>query len=147
MSACRTPVVVFVFNRPDKVRRLFDVLRQVRPRMLLVVADGPRADRPDDARRVAAVRGVMDRIDWPCDVLLDGSATNQGCDRRITAGIDWAFRHVEEAILLEDDIVPDPSFFGWCDAMLDRYRGSERSSRSPGATRLAVGVMATTTTS
>ncbi len=125
MTSCRTPVVLFVFNRPDQVRRLLAVLRVVRPATLLLVADGPRPDQPSDAERCLEVRQLLERIDWPCEVLRDYSETNQGCDPRVTAGIDWAFQQVEDAILLEDDVLPHPSFFSWCTEMLERYRDSD----------------------
>jgi hypothetical protein len=51
---------------------------------------------------------------------------NLGCKRRISSGIDWVFRRVEEAVILEDDCVPGEGFFRYCEAMLERYRGDER---------------------
>jgi hypothetical protein len=125
VKACRTPVVVFAFNRPEKIRRLLNVLRLVQPSTLLLAVDGPRPDYPTDVNRCQEVRRLLQGIDWPCEIIRDYSETNQGCDRRIPAGIDWAFEHVDEAILLEDDLLPHPSFFAWCAEMLDRYRGSD----------------------
>ena len=116
------PVVLFLFNRPETLARVVDVLRRVRPRLILVVADGPRPDRPQDAARCRAARAMVERFDWPCDVVRDFAETNMGCSARITSGLDWAFREVSEAIVLEDDIVPDPTFFPWCGRMLDLYR-------------------------
>jgi hypothetical protein len=117
-----TPVVLFVFNRPAKLARLLAVLEKVRPALLLVVADGPRADRPDDAAACAAARALVERPAWPCEVRRNYAEANLGCDPCIAAGIDWVFGQVEQAIFLEDDLLPDPSFFSWCAAMLARYR-------------------------
>jgi hypothetical protein len=36
------------------------------------------------------------------------------------------FEHVEQAIILEDDCIPDPTFFRFCDEMLSRYRDDPR---------------------
>ncbi len=38
----------------------------------------------------------------------------------------WVFEQVEEAILLEDDCLPHPSFFPYCEELLDRYRDEDR---------------------
>src|SRR5258706_16447042 len=122
MSAFATPVVLFVFNRPELLRRLLAVLAAVRPAMLLVVADGPRARHPDDAARCAAVRALVEQVGWPCEIHRLYAATNVGCDPRIASGIEWALSRFEEAIFVEDDHLPDPSFFSWCAAMLARYR-------------------------
>jgi hypothetical protein len=121
LSRLDVPVVLVVFNRPDRVAEVFDVVRAARPATLLVVADGPRTDHPDDPARCRAVRAVVERVDWPCEVVREVSDVNLGCDVRVRSGLDWAFSEVDRAIVLEDDIVPDPSFFRWCAAMLDRY--------------------------
>src|SRR5882724_6402821 len=122
MTAFDTPVVLFVFNRPDKLRRLLAVLSQVRPALLLVVADGPRAEHPEDAARCDAARALIERVAWHCEIRRLYAAVNLGCDPRIASGIDWVFGQVDEAIFFEDDLLPDPSFFAWCSAMLARYR-------------------------
>lgn len=121
-AALDVPVVLFLFNRPETLARVVDVLRRIQPRLVLIVADGPRPDCPQDAARCRAARAVVERLDWPCHVVRDFAETNMGCDARITSGLDWAFGEVAEAIVLEDDVVPDPSFFAWCARMLDRYR-------------------------
>ena len=120
------PVAMMVFNRPDLTARLFEVVRASRPSHLLVIADGPRPDRPGEADACAQVRSILDRVDWPCEVEREFSETNLGCKRRISSGIDWVFQRVEEAIFLEDDCIPGPGFFPYCDELLERYRDDER---------------------
>ena len=121
-----TPVAFLVFNRPDTTRRVFDAIAATRPTTLLVVADGPRADRAGEAERCRAVRAIIDRVDWPCEVLRNYSDTNLGCRNRVSSGIDWVFSQVEEAIILEDDCLPCPDFFPFCTELLDRYRTDTR---------------------
>jgi hypothetical protein len=129
-----TPVVLIVFRRPALTARVLDAIARVRPRHLLVVADGPRPDRPDDADACAATRAVIDRVDWECKVLRHYSDVNLGCGRRPASGISWAFQHVDEAIVLEDDCVPEPSFFRYCEELLERYRHDERVMHIAGST-------------
>jgi len=121
-----TPIVFLIFNRPLETMRVFDKIREVRPEKLLVVADGPRSSRPGEAALCRQTRAVLDRVDWPCQVLTDFADTNMGCARRIASGLEWAFEEVEEAIIVEDDCLPDPSFFPYCDELLERYRSDER---------------------
>jgi hypothetical protein len=120
------PVVFLVFNRPDLTARVFEVIRAARPKQLLVVGDGPRASRPDDAARCTATREVTERVDWPCEVLRKYADENLGCGPNISRGIDWAFSHVEEAVMIEDDGLPEPTFFPFCAEMLERYRDDAR---------------------
>ncbi len=122
----RAPVALFAFNRPATTARVFDAIRAARPSRLFLVCDGPRADRPDEAARCESVRELLARVDWPCEVTREYSSANLGCRRRVSSGIDWVFSQVEEAIFLEDDTLPDASFFPYCDELLSRYRDDER---------------------
>lgn len=123
----QTPVVMMVFNRPEPTLRVFERVRAARPPRLLVVCDGPRPDRPADAGRVAEVRRIFDTaVDWPCEVIRDFSEQNLGCMQRIRSGLDHAFQLFEEAVIVEDDCLPDSSFFPFCDEMLARYRSNPR---------------------
>lgn len=123
----RSPVAFFIFNRPEPTARVFAEIRRAKPSTLLIVADGPRRDRPGEADLCAQTRAlVLDAIDWPCDVRTNLSDDNLGCRRRVSSGLDWAFSQCPEAILLEDDCLPDPSFFAFCDEMLARFRDDRR---------------------
>jgi hypothetical protein len=121
MTVSDVPVVLAVYNRPEKLQRLIEIIAQHRPRLLLVIADGPKAGNAEDALRVSMVRRMLDRIDWPCEVLRRESPVNVGCDTWVPAGIDWAFEHVERAIVLEDDLIVHPQFFAWCAGLLELY--------------------------
>lgn len=122
----KTPVVLLIFNRPDTTAKVFAVVRQAKPARLLVVADGARSDRPDEAKKCAEARAIIDRVDWDCEVLTNFSDRNLGCKLRVSSGLDWVFSLVEEAIILEDDCIPDPSFFRFCEELLAYYRDDER---------------------
>ena len=117
-----TPVALLLYNRPHLTQRVFAEIAQARPQTLFVVADGPRGDDPDDVVRVAATRHIIDGIDWPCEVLKNYSDVNMGCKHRISTGLEWIFGTVEDAIILEDDCLPDPTFFRFGHELLDFYR-------------------------
>lgn len=121
-----TPVALLIFNRPDTTERVFAEIARARPSKLLVVADGPRDSRPGEAELCRQARAIIDRVDWECEVLTEFADRNMGCKLRVSSGIDWIFTQVEEAIILEDDCLPNPSFFRYCDEMLERYRDNER---------------------
>ncbi|TRU84856.1 MAG: glycosyltransferase family 2 protein [Microcystis novacekii Mn_MB_F_20050700_S1] len=121
-----TPVAFLIFNRPDTTARVFEAIRQAKPPKLLVVADGPRPDRPDDVEKCKAARAIIDRVDWDCEVLTNYSDVNLGCGKRPATGITWVFEQVEEAIIFEDDCLPHPTFFRFCEELLNYYRHDER---------------------
>ena len=122
----QTPVIFIVFNRPELTARTFACIREARPPKLLVVCDGARADRPDDESKVRAVRHIINSVDWPCEVIRNYADKNMGCRARVASGLIWAFNQVPEAIVLEDDCLPDPSFFPFCEELLNLYRNDER---------------------
>ena len=120
------PVIFIIFNRPDTTSQVFETIRAAKPRKLLVIADGPRANRPGEAEKCAATRAIIDGVDWDCEVQRNFSETNLGCRLRVSSGITWAFDLVDRAIILEDDCVPSASFLHYCADLLDRYESDER---------------------
>jgi hypothetical protein len=123
-SAAKAPVAFLIYNRPEVTRAVFARIRQYAPPILFVVADGPRS--PQDARLCDQTREILDGVDWPCDVRTNLAETNMGLAARVSSGLDWVFGQCEAAIVLEDDCVPDPSFFGYCNELLERYRDDPR---------------------
>ena len=121
-----TPVAFLIFNRPETTARVFETIRQAKPPKLLIVADGPRSDRPDDVENCKAVRAIVEQIDWDCEVFRNYSEVNLGCRKRVITGLDWVFEQVEEAIILEDDCLPHPTFFRYCQELLEKYRNDTR---------------------
>ena len=124
--ALTTPVVLIAFNRPQLTERTLAALRAVRPERLFVVADGPRASHPEDAALCAEVRALVDGVDWACHVEKKYAERNLGLEANVELGLDWVFAQVEEAIVLEDDCIPDPTFFAYATELLDRYRDVPR---------------------
>jgi len=120
------PVAFIAFNRPDLARRTFAAIRERKPSRLFLIADGPRPDSASDAQRCAEVRSILDAVDWPCEVHRDYADRNLGLKRRIVSGLDRVFETVDRAIVLEDDCLPHPDFFKFCDELLARYEADER---------------------
>lgn len=122
----RNAVLFLVFNRADTTAKVFDAIRQARPPRLYVAADGARADRPDELGLCEATRQVATAVDWPCEVKTLFRERNLGCKMAVSSAIDWFFEHEPQGVILEDDCLPDPSFFDYCDALLDKYQDDPR---------------------
>ena len=125
-NAMNINVVFIIFKRPDTTAKVFEAIRVAQPRKLLVIADAPRGDRPNEAEDCAATRAIIDRVDWECEVYRNYAEANLGCAKRISSGLNWVFDLVEDAVIIEDDCIPDPSFFQFCAELLDRYRDDQR---------------------
>ncbi|MBL1209355.1 glycosyltransferase family 2 protein [Geminocystis sp. GBBB08] len=111
-----------IFNRPQLTAQVFDTILRILPEHLFIIADGPRLEHPEDQSLCTAARDVVSVVNWPYNVQYNFSAVNLGCPRRIVSGLNWAFEQVEEAIILEEDTLPDLSFFPYCEELLQRYR-------------------------
>jgi hypothetical protein len=122
----KTPVAFFIFSRPDNTKKVFETIRQAKPPKLFVIADGPRADREGEAEKCDVTRSIINSVDWDCEVLKNYSDVNMGMKLRQASGFNWVFDNVEEAIFLEDDTLPHPSFFRYCEELLDYYRDDQR---------------------
>jgi hypothetical protein len=127
-----TPVALITFNRPNVTKRVFDEIAKAKPQKLLLISDGPRHGRAEDVEKVAETREIVSQVNWDCEVLTNFSNENLGCKLRPKTGIDWVFNQVEEAIILEDDCLPDPTFFRFCQELLTKYRQDQRVSMISG---------------
>jgi hypothetical protein len=132
-----TAVALLLFRRPERTARVFERICEARPNTLFLIADGPRPGNDDEARGCAEARAVVDRVDWPCEVIRDFADENLGLRRRVTSGLDRVFAEVDDAIILEDDCLPHPTFFPYCDELLKRYRDDERVVHISGSQLLA----------
>ena len=115
----KASVTVIIFNRPDHAAKLRDLLKEQETRELFVISDGPRPNRAGEREQVNLCRKIFS--DWPGRVHFDFAEENMGCKARISSGLDWVFRKTDRTIILEDDLLPIPRFFSFCDEMLDAY--------------------------
>jgi hypothetical protein len=122
----KTPVAFIIFNRPDLTQRVFEAIRAVQPSKLFVIADGPRKEKLGEDEKCAATRAIINKVDWQCELITNYSDINLGCKKRVASGIGWVFEQVEEAIILEDDCLPDRTFFPYCEHLLEKYRDDTR---------------------
>lgn len=122
----KTPILFIVFNRPEQTRRVFAEIRKAKPEKLFIAADGPRPNKQDDVLKCQKTREIVSQIDWPCEVKTLLREKNLGCKLGASTAIDWFFENVLEGIILEDDCLPDPSFFTFCEQMLEYYRNEEK---------------------
>jgi len=120
------PILVIAFNRPDHLAQLINRLREIQPTRLFIAIDGPRENRPEEVAAVQRCRELVNTIDWSCTVKTLFHEKNLGCGRGVSSAITWFFHEVEQGIILEDDVIPDPSFFGFCSELLNRYVDDDR---------------------
>jgi hypothetical protein len=117
-------VLVLACRRPEFTERLLKFLVAAGVRDIHVAVDGPKSNERD-ARLVARTRDVVHSFELPKDQLLLRDA-NMGGPKGVPEAIDWFFRARERGIILEDDLLPDPSFIRFAGELLERYENEPR---------------------
>jgi len=123
----KTPILFLIFNRPDTTQIVFNEIKKIKPSKLYVAADGPRQDNENDKINCLEVRNIIEQqIDWDCEVKKLFREKNLGCKIAVSSAINWFFENEEMGIILEDDCLPDKSFFYFCEELLNKYKNDER---------------------
>lgn len=118
-----TPILYLFFNRPDLTEITFSVICEIKPSRLFIAADGPRINIETDLENCNLSREiVLRKIDWDCQVKFLFRDKNLGCGKAVSSAINWFFENVDNGIILEDDCLPDLSFFRYCEELLEFYK-------------------------
>lgn len=128
-----TTILFLIFNRPDVTLAVFEQIRKIQPKYLYVAADGPRADKEGEAALCRETRAIIEQVDWDCEVKTLFRTENLGSGIGILESINWFFSQVEYGIILEDDCLPNRSFFLFCDKLLSYYKNDDKIMQISGS--------------
>lgn len=118
------PIVLIVFKRTDTVLRIIDRIRVIKPLKIYVISDSGRNE--EEEILVNQCRAAIEHaIDWECTLIKNYASSNRGVHAQIGMGARWVFEREEKAIFLEDDNLPEVTFFDYCRAALEKYEDSE----------------------
>lgn len=121
------PILFIVYNRPNLTRIVYEEIKKIKPKQLYIAFDGPKEEVSNDLEKCMLVRQLFqDSIDWDCKVYTLYQIKNLGGKWGGYTAIKWFFENVKEGIILEDDDVPDQSFFPFCQELLEKYRNDAR---------------------
>ena len=127
MNRYITPILFIIFNRLDTTKIVFEKIKEIQPKHLFIAADGARENKEGEKEKCEYIRKwVLDHIDWDCEVKTLFQEKNLGCGLAPATAITWFFEHVEEGIILEDDCVPHPDFFVYCEELLEIYSDNQK---------------------
>ncbi|MBY0426652.1 MAG: nucleotide-diphospho-sugar transferase [Cytophagales bacterium] len=126
MKQLDTPILFILFNRSDTAIQVLEAIRKVEPKKLYFFADAPRGNVLADSKDCEEARQIVRQVDWACEVKTNFLTQNVGPRKAIGQAIHWMFEHEDEGIILEHDCLPDPSFFWYCQQLLDYYRHDSR---------------------
>lgn len=139
VNSLETPILFLIFNRPENTQIVFNEIRRVKPKRLFIAADGPRDSAPDDFENCIKSREILKLVDWDCEVKTLLRDKNLGCKIAVSTAISWFFEYEEDGIILEDDCVPDLSFFWFCQELLNKYKNDDRIMMISGMNYISCG--------
>lgn len=120
-----TPICLFIFKRGDKASQIIKKISEIKPSKIYLIGDGARNDSEiDDVNKCRDQ--VENAINWDCEVIKNYAEHNRGVYENIAGGVKWVFEHEKSAIFLEDDNMPELSFFNFCEEMLFKYEKDTR---------------------
>lgn len=126
MSQLSTPILFLTFNRPEKTKRVLDTIKLQKPSRLYISSDGPRFGYEEDKEKILATRNLFTKPSSDCEIQTLYNTSNLGCKVAVSNAISWFFSHEESGIIVEDDCLPDQSFFTFCHELLEKYKDDKR---------------------
>ena len=127
--ALKAPILLITFNRPEHTRRVLTEILKQGPQALYVCQDGARDGNENDRIKCQEVKTVINELTSAYAATHPNFTLstlhlphNYGCGPGPQAGITWFFENEEQGIIMEDDCLPHPDFFGYCEELLDRYK-------------------------
>ena len=114
------PVVLIIFRRSVTISRIIQRLAEIKPRKVYILADEGRNDKEMEQAHECR-KTVEFLINWDCEVIKNYAKENRGVYQNIGEGARWVFEREEKAIFLEDDNLPETSFFRFASEMLEKY--------------------------
>lgn len=121
-----TPVVLYIWSRPEKLQVVFNRVKEAKPTHLFLVSDGAPNNDPIQWELIYKSRDVVKNIDWECEVHRLYHQKNHGLFEMFKIMSDYVFSKVDRYIFLEDDVVPSLSFFKYCEVLLEKFKDDLR---------------------
>lgn len=123
--ADKVPVVLIIFKRLYTMERIIERVRTYSPEKVYILADGGRND-DEHIECEKCRREVEQLINWDCEIVRRYADHNIGVYQNIGEGAKWVFQREKKAIFLEDDNLPEYTFFDYCEQLLDRYENNDK---------------------
>ena len=129
----KTPVLLMVYIKPETTIKVVEKLKEINARKIYVSINIPPDNNTKDIKKNLEVKKIIQNINWNCKIFIKLRKKHVSAYISYRDAINWFFKKEKEGIVLEDDTVPNKSFFMFCDKMLKRYRNNNKISQICGS--------------
>jgi hypothetical protein len=115
------PIVFFFHKRLDCIKKSLEKIILINPETLFLISDGPKnfgEQKICDINRNYVLRKLFQK---KIKIIKIFSNNNLGTKNRVISGLDYVFKKVPNAIILEDDCVANKSFFNFSKFILNNH--------------------------
>ncbi|TGL04532.1 hypothetical protein EHQ43_14280 [Leptospira bouyouniensis] len=119
----KLPVLLIAFNRPHLTSVVLDSIMSYEPSVLYIAVDGPRHEMDNIA--INEFKEILSKRNFNFKLVTLFRKENLGCRLAVSRAIDWFFEHEDMGIILEDDCLPNKSFYRFMELMLIKYNKNE----------------------
>lgn len=120
------PVLLIAYRRPDTTALVLAQIKKARPSKLYISINAPSPSASqDELERCRLVKDMLSNIDWDCQVQRFYRESYVDSRTSVEGGIDFLFQSEDCGIILEDDVLPNESFFWFCRDLLIKYKDVE----------------------
>lgn len=116
------PIILFVYNRPEHTLKTLSALQKnelASQSELYIFSDGSKNE--SDKELVNTVRKIISTCSGFKNITIHSQEINKGLANSIISGVTEIITIHERVIVLEDDIITEPSFLSFCNNALSFY--------------------------
>ena len=124
MSLKKLPILILGYNKLESLKKILTIIKNDKYKNIFISIDGPAPYEKINARELRDyVMSLSQKYNYKINILKK----HQGCKIAVTQGINWFFKNVKQGIILEEDCIPDPSFFRFCYDLLNKYKKEKKN--------------------
>ena len=125
-----TAILLMTYIRPENTRLILNILKKCRQKNIVVFNDGLKNQNHLISHE--KTRGFILDFKKKNKITTIFSKKNLTQKKNLPFALSEVFKKYERAIILEDDCIPNQSFFKFCNLLLEKYKNDNRISQISG---------------
>lgn len=122
----KAPIILFVYNRPNHTRQTLNYLKKnigIEDSILYIISDGAKKET---WREVNEVRQIIHEVQGFKQIHIIEREENWGIEKSEIDAISMVVKKYGRAIMLEDDLIPNPGFLDYMNNSLELYEDKKQ---------------------